>query len=61
MRASWPSTICQVAALHAWWEGVVALHCQWCGEYILYEDCAAYQRWYAYWFAKLANPEAVLN
>lgn len=61
VRASWPSTICSANGLHAWTEGVAALICGWCGEYIVYEDCGAYQQWTAYWFARVLNNPAGLN
>ena len=61
LRAAWPSTICPAGdGLHAWREGVAALICGWCGEYIVYEDCGSYRAWTAHWMTTLA-PQSVLN
>jgi hypothetical protein len=53
VRADWPATVCPENGLHGWTEGTVALICGWCGQSILYTDCAAYQVWTRYWVSSL--------
>ena len=62
VRAAWPTTICPEGdGLHVWSEGIAALSCDWCGQHILYGDCASYQSWTIYWRSRLLGSIAVLN